>query len=112
MNRLATENLKPVGVAAKRLGHTEIVDLLQHLPSWRLVATDDVERLEKIFEFKNFADALAFTVQVGRLADEVDHHPTILTAWGKTTVTWWTHSLQGLHRNDFIMAAKTEALYA
>jgi len=58
------------------------------------------------------ADALAFTNRVGALAEAEGHHPALLTEWGRVTVTWWTHKIRGLHRNDFIMAAKTDALAA
>ena len=51
------------------------------------------------------------TKRVGELAEEEGHHPALLTEWGRTTVTWWTHKIRGLHRNDFIMAAKTDELY-
>ena len=60
--------------------------------------------------FPVFASALAFTNQVGALAEAEGHHPAILTEWGRVTVSWWTHAIRGLHRNDFIMAAKTDAL--
>ncbi len=49
--------------------------------------------------------------KVGELAEEEGHHPALLTKWGRTTVTWWTHKIKGLHRNDFIMAAKTDEPY-
>jgi 4a-hydroxytetrahydrobiopterin dehydratase len=49
-------------------------------------------------------------MQVGQIAEEEGHHPSILTEWGRVTVTWWTHKIKGLHRNDFIMAAKTDRL--
>jgi len=68
-------------------------------------------RLEKAFQFKDFRQALAFTNRIAQLANEADHHPAILTEWGKVTVTWWTHKIKGLHKNDFIMAAKTEQAY-
>jgi 4a-hydroxytetrahydrobiopterin dehydratase len=54
---------------------------------------------------------LAFTKKVGELAEEEGHHPALLTEWGRTTVTRWTHKIKGLHRNDFIMAATTDELY-
>jgi len=54
---------------------------------------------------------LEFTNKVGELAEKEGHHPALLTEWGRTTVTWWTHKIKGLHRNDFIMAAKTDELY-
>ncbi len=77
---------------------------------WRIVTRDNVNRLERTFKFKNFAQAIAFTNKVAEIAEAEEHHPTILTEWGKVTVTWWTHKIKGLHRNDFIMAAKTDRL--
>lgn len=111
MNPLSSEKCEPFGNTVAKLNHTEIVDLLQQLPSWNLVSVDGVDHLKKTFSFKNFREALEFTVKVGELADEMDHHPAILTEWGRATVTWWTHSLSGLQRNDFIMSAKTDSLY-
>ena len=64
-----------------------------------------------MFRFSNFAEALTFTDKVGELAETEGHHPAILTEWGRVTVTWWTHKIRGLHRNDFIMAAKTDQIY-
>ena len=64
-----------------------------------------------LMKYKNFDEALTFTNKVGQLAEAEGHHPSILTEWGKVTVTWWTHKIKGLHRNDFIMAAKTDQLY-
>ncbi len=63
------------------------------------------------FKFKNFVQSLEFTNQVGALAEAEGHHPALLTEWGRVTVTWWTHKIKGLHRNDFIMAAKTDQLF-
>ncbi len=80
------------------------------MPEWILVEEDGIEKLQRHFSFKNFVDALAFTNQVGELAEKEGHHPAILTEYGKVTVTWWTHKIGGLHRNDFISAAKTDAL--
>ena len=68
-------------------------------------------QLTREFKFRDFAQALAFTDRVGALAEEEDHHPAILTEWGKVTVAWWTHKIRGLHRNDFVMAAKSDGLY-
>lgn len=84
---------------------------LTKLPGWNIYEKDGEPRLEKSFQFENFAQAIAFTDQVAREADKQDHHPAILTEWGKVTVTWWTHRIKGLHQNDFIMAAKTEQFY-
>ncbi len=92
------------------LSETEIANLQPAVPEWSIVERDGVKRLEKAFKFKDFAGALAFTVRLGELAESEDHHPSILTEWGKVTVSWWTHAIHGLHRNDFVMAAKTDAL--
>jgi len=89
----------------------EIAVFHQQVPEWQLVERHGINRLERLFKFSNFAEALAFTNKVGELAETEAHHPALLTEWGKVTVTWWTHKIRGLHRNDFIMAAKTEQLY-
>ncbi len=60
------------------------------------------------FSFNNFGEALEFTNKVGKVAEAEGHHPAILTEWSRVTVSWWTHKIRGLHRNDFIMAAKTD----
>jgi len=93
------------------LSDQEVAELHPQVSDWQIVERDGVKRLVRVFKFKNFVEALAFTNQVGDLAEEQDHHPALLTEWGKVTVTWWTHAVEGLHRNDFIMAAKTDALY-
>jgi 4a-hydroxytetrahydrobiopterin dehydratase len=89
----------------------EAAELHRQVPEWQAVEREGIKRLERIFAFPNFAQALRFTNAVGAVAEEQGHHPAILTEWGRVTVTWWTHKIRGLHRNDFIMAAKTDALY-
>jgi 4a-hydroxytetrahydrobiopterin dehydratase len=89
----------------------EIEELLPQIPAWELVELDGVKRLRRVFTFADFAQALAFTNRVGAIAEQQGHHPALLTEWGRTTVTWWTHKIRGLHRNDFVMAAKTDELY-
>ena len=89
----------------------EMVEFKQQVPDWDIVKRERINRLERAYSFKNFVEALAFTNKVGELAEEEDHHPALLTEWGKVTVTWWTHKIRGLHQNDFIMAARTDQLY-
>ena len=86
----------------------EINELKPKIPDWKIIEHDDVKQLQRMFKFDNFAEALAFTNQIGEIAEEEGHHPKLVTEWGKVTVTWWTHKIGGLHRNDFIMAAKTD----
>jgi 4a-hydroxytetrahydrobiopterin dehydratase len=92
------------------LTDAEIDQYYRELQRWSVVERNGIKRLERSFDFKDFAEALAFTNKVGELAEREGHHPDILTEWGRVTVTWWTHKIKGLHKNDFIMAAKTDAL--
>lgn len=95
---------------APRVTEAEMQELLGDLPEWEVVDQGGIKQLQRVFSFPDFAGALAFTQRVGELAEHQQHHPAILTEWGQVTVTWWTHKIKGLHKNDFIMAAKTEAL--
>jgi 4a-hydroxytetrahydrobiopterin dehydratase len=89
----------------------EIAEFQPQVSDWEIVELDGIKRLRQSFSFDDFAQALEFTNKVGELAAEEGHHPALLTEWGRTTVTWWTHKIRGLHRNDFVMAAKTDVLY-
>ena len=89
----------------------ELAELQPQIPEWSIREVDNEKRLERIFKFKNFGQALEFTDRVGAIAEEENHHPLLITEWGRVTVQWWTHKIGGLHRNDFIMAAKTDELY-
>ncbi len=89
----------------------EIVELHPQIPEWQIVEREDIKRLERVFKFENFAQALAFTNKVGEIAEAEGHHPALLTEWARTTVSWWTHKIKGLHHNDFIMAAKTDEIF-
>jgi 4a-hydroxytetrahydrobiopterin dehydratase len=91
-----------------------IDELLLQVPEWNLVEWDGVKHLERTFKFHSFAQALAFTDDVEKLAMEERCEPvTIFEAdRGWVTVTWWTDKIMGLHQNDFIMAAKTDVLYS
>jgi 4a-hydroxytetrahydrobiopterin dehydratase len=89
----------------------EIEQLRPQVPDWRVLEREGVKRLERAFRFDDFAQALTFTNRVGAQAEEEGHHPALLTEWAKVTVTWWTHKIGGLHRNDFIMAARTDEIF-
>ena len=89
----------------------EFAEFHPQVPDWEIVELDGIKRLSRVFSLDDFAQASQFTKKVGELAEEEGHHPALLTEWGRTTVTWWTHKIKGLHRNDFIMAAKTDELY-
>jgi 4a-hydroxytetrahydrobiopterin dehydratase len=109
---LAKGVCEPCRKGAPKVTAEEIEALKPQVPAWDVVERDGEARLERVFEFKDFAEALAFTNRVGAIAEEQDHHPALLTEWGRVTVGWWTHKIHGLHRNDFVMAARTDEAYA
>ena len=96
---------------APRVTDEEVAELHSQIPEWTLLEQDAIPRLQRVYRFPNFADALAYTNRVGALAEAEGHHPALTTEWGRVTVAWWTHKIRGLHRNDFIMAAKSDELY-
>ncbi|WP_026289897.1 4a-hydroxytetrahydrobiopterin dehydratase [Thioalkalivibrio sulfidiphilus] len=110
MAGLTAETCEACRVGAPTVTEEEMQILGKEVPEWKVVEVDGVKQLERQFKFDNFVDALAFTNRVGELAESAGHHPAILTEWGKVTVNWWSHKIRGLHRNDYIMAAKTDAL--
>ncbi|MCW9013498.1 MAG: 4a-hydroxytetrahydrobiopterin dehydratase [Gammaproteobacteria bacterium] len=96
---------------ASTLADDELQQLIKEIPNWKVETRDKVMQLERVFDFKNFAEAIAFTNAVGAVAEQENHHPSLLTEWGKVTVTWWSHQIKGLHKNDFIMSARTVRIY-
>jgi 4a-hydroxytetrahydrobiopterin dehydratase len=111
MNELSQLHCSAVTANNPPLNDRDISQYLTKLPDWKIYEIDGEPRLEKTFRFKDFNQAVDFTNRIAQLANEEDHHPAILTEWGRVTVTWWTHKIKGLHQNDFIMAAKTDQLY-
>ena len=95
-----------------RVTDEDIAELKPQIPDWDIVEHNEIPSLERAYRLKNFVQALDLTNKVGTLAEEEGHHPAILTEYGKVTVVWWTHKIKGLHRNDFIMAAKTDQIAA
>lgn len=92
------------------LTNLEISELHPQVVDWQIVERNGIPLLQRVFKLKNFAEAIAFTNKIGVIAEEEDHHPLIITEWGRVTVQWWTHVVKGLHKNDFIMAAKTDQI--
>lgn len=95
---------------AESLSDSQQQNLMSELDGWSLIHREGIPQLEKVFRFKNFRLAWAFADQIAQMAEDEFHHPAILLEWGKVTVTWWSHSIKGLHKNDFICAAKCDAL--
>lgn len=112
MSELVEQRCEACRKGAPYATEEEIDEFLPQIPEWSIVDVGGLKRLKRAFKFGNFADALAFTMKIGELAESERHHPALTTEWGKVTVTWFTKKIKGLHRNDFIMAAKTDRVYA
>ncbi len=110
MNKLSEQRCEACRADAPKVTEQEAVELQRQIPEWEQIESDGVPQLRRVFKLKNFAEALVFANRVGELAEEQGHHPAILVEYGKVTVRWWTHKIGGLHRNDFIMAARTDQL--
>jgi 4a-hydroxytetrahydrobiopterin dehydratase len=110
MTELLSQHCEACHRDAPHATEAEIAEYLPQIPEWETIEEGSVKRLQRVYRFENFADALAFTVRVGELAESERHHPSLLTEWGRVRVTWFTKKIKGLHRNDFVMAAKTDRL--
>jgi len=118
LSQLKIQDCQACSLDAPKVSESEQTEMMKQLHQWKVIevevgldkTTEKIKQLERIFKFKNFKQALEFTNKVAEMAEHEGHHPALLTEWGKVTVTWWSHSIKGLHHNDFICAAKTDAL--
>jgi 4a-hydroxytetrahydrobiopterin dehydratase len=110
MASLSKENCEACKADAPRISDADLRVLMPNIPDWGVIVVDEVMRLTREYSFKDFEQAMAFSNRVGDIAESAGHHPAILTEWGKVTVTWWSHKIRGLHKNDLIMAARTDEL--
>lgn len=110
MTELTSRKCEACRVGAPKVTQQEIEQYLPLIPNWTIINVEGVDQLQREFTFPDFLTAVSFTNKVAELAEQEGHHPAILTEWGNVTVTWWTHKIHGLHLNDFIAAAKTDAI--
>ncbi|MDZ4244277.1 MAG: 4a-hydroxytetrahydrobiopterin dehydratase [Candidatus Doudnabacteria bacterium] len=82
--------------------------LKQLHPDWKIV--ENGKKIRREFKFKNFQSALDFVNKIGEIAESEGHHPDIQFGWGYAIITLWTHAINGLFENDFILAAKIDRL--
>ena len=111
MIQLAREKCVACRSDSPHVTDLEIAELHPQVSEWNIKEEDGIRKLQRTFRFPNFAQALAFTNAVGALAEAEDHHPLLVTEWGRVTVTWWSHKIKDLHRNDFIMASQTDQIH-
>jgi 4a-hydroxytetrahydrobiopterin dehydratase len=112
MADLASERCTVCRADSPALTAGEIERLRRAVPGWAVVEPDGVPRLARVYPFPDFVRGLAFVQRVGAAAEAEGHHPRLTLEWGRVSVEWWTHAIGGLHRNDFVMAARTDALAA
>lgn len=108
---LTSERCEACRTDSPLVTEAEVSELKPQIPDWEIVEVKGVRRLRRTFRVDGWTPAVELTNAIARIAEAEDHHPTILTAWGKVTVSWWTHAINGLHRNDFIMAAKSDQAF-
>lgn len=111
MTELSQQECEACRADAPKISDEELKQLVPKIPDWAVIVVDGVMQLSRDFKFKNFQQAMAFSNRVGDLAETANHHPAILTEWGKVNVTWWTHKIGGLHKNDLILSARTDEVY-
>jgi 4a-hydroxytetrahydrobiopterin dehydratase len=111
MDKLSKESCEACRADAPAISDKDLKKLMPKIPDWGVVVVDEVMRMSREFSFKDFEQAMSFSNRVGNIAEAAGHHPAILTEWGKVTVTWWSHKIKGLHKNDLIMAARTDEVF-
>jgi 4a-hydroxytetrahydrobiopterin dehydratase len=104
---LSAKNCVPCRGGIPQLSEQVIQKLLEELDGWIINSSG---HLEKSYTFRNFREGFDFVKRVGEMAEEQGHHPDIYLAWGKVVLEIWTHKIDGLVENDFIFAAKADAL--
>ena len=97
-------------IGAPLVNAAEKEEFFKEINGWSIIKLENVERLVKVFKFSDYQEAATFSNAVAMLAEEEDHHPKIVLEWCAVEVSWWSHKIGGLHRNDFICAANTDAL--
>ena len=109
MSDLSSNTCAACRIYAPQVSDDEANILLKEIDNWDLIH-EEVKQLKKTFSFSSYKESVDFSNKIAKMADREDHHPTIILEWGKVTVLWWSHKIKGLHKNDFICAAKTDQL--
>ena len=112
MSGLTQESCVPCRGGVPTLTDAEIAELKPQVPEWKVAEVGGIKRIQREYKFKDFQKAMDFAVKVGELAEREQHHPDLHIAWGRVVVETWTHKIEGLHQNDFILAAKCDELFA
>ncbi len=111
MNELTAEKCTACREDAPAATREEIESFQTRNPHWEVREEKGEPRVQREYSFPDFQSALVFTNKIGKLAEDEGHHPALTTEYGKVTVAWWTHKIKNIHRNDLIMAAKTDEIF-
>ena len=104
--KLVEQKCVPCQAGEPLLSVAEAEAVAREAPRWAL----EDKAIERQFQFKDFVEAMGFVNEVAAIAEEQGHHPDIYISWNKVRLTLSTHKIGGLSRNDFILAAKIDAL--
>jgi len=107
MGDLSKQTCEACSSGAKPLTKDEIQHYLREVDDWELIEEAGIQKLKRVFLTLNYTKSIDFTIEVARMAERADHHPQLIVDYGTVAVIWWSHKIKGLHKNDFIMAAKT-----
>ena len=111
MNNLSNLKCEACDISAKLLSPTEISELLPTIADWQLVEIENIQRLKRVYQTDNYSKSLLFTNLIAELSETENHHPKITLEYSCVTIEWWSHKIKGLHKNDFIMASKTNKIF-
>ena len=109
---LSNRSLLICSPSSSTLSAEEENTLLKEVNHWNLTPEDGIKKISRCFAFKDYLSAQKFTNTVMILAEQENHHPRICIEWGKVTISWWTHSINGLFINDFIMAVRCDIIFS
>ena len=113
MTNLKDQPVVPASSDIEPLSDEKMKELLEQVPEWRIrhSSENDLYFLTRDFTFDSYLDGVKFHNTVAETAEEVQHHPELITHYQKVSVKWWTHTVGGIHVNDFILAAKCDDIY-
>ena len=113
MSELSNQHAFPAKEGEQPLDGEELRTLLKQVPDWEIGHSheDNLFFLVRTFTFDSYEKGVEFHNAIAKAAEEEQHHPELITSYQRITVKWWTHSVGGLHLNDFVMAAKCDEIY-
>lgn len=111
MNDLKREHIQPINDDSSALTADEINEYLSRFEGWELVDDDGHPSIQRHFKLSSFQEAMNFATHIGEIASQTEQYPRLTIEGRALTVNWWSKPLGGMHRNDFIMAARTDDIF-